>query len=138
MQKNTWARLRPHIFLHICTKEESIIRRFDGEPHGGGASRSLAAVGGVQGFFSEYSLFLIVLFAAITVVFISIILALAVYICKAGFANGNVKKCLCTGCPSRCRTLVGLAESCMFHSSCPPALSILPISHQPKQNWADQ
>ena len=91
MQKNTWARLRPHIFLHICTKEESIIRRFDGEPHGGGASRSLAAVGGVQGFFSEYSLFLIVLFAAITVVFISIILALAVYICKAGIAND---KCL--------------------------------------------
>ena len=72
-------------------KKQFIICRFDGEPHGGGASRSLAAVGGVQGFFSEYSLFLIVLFAAITVVFISIIMALAVYICKAGIAN---EKCL--------------------------------------------
>ena len=25
----------------------------------------------------------------------------------------------------------------MFHSSCPTALPSLPISHQPKQNWAD-
>ena len=64
--------------------EAFIMGRFDGEHHGGGSSRSLAAVGGVQGFFSEYSLFLIVLFAAVIVVFLSIILALAVYICKAG------------------------------------------------------
>ena len=68
----------------------SIMARFDGEHNGGGASRSLAAVGGVQGFFSEYSLFLIVLFAAIIVVFLSIILALAVYICKAGSASASL------------------------------------------------
>ena len=42
-------------------------------------------MGGVQGFFSEYSLFLIVLFAAVVFVFLSIILALGVYICKVRF-----------------------------------------------------
>ena len=79
-------------------KKQFIICRFDGEPHGGGASRSLAAVGGVQGFFSEYSLFLIVLFAAIVVVFVSIILALGVYICKARFF------------PKSSRILYGIAD----------------------------
>ena len=39
----------------------------------------------MQGFFSEYSLFLIVLFAAVVFVFLSIILALGVYICKVRF-----------------------------------------------------
>ena len=63
-----------------------LLCRFGGDPPGGdGASRSLTAVGGVQGFFSEYSLFLIVLFAAIIVVFVSIILALGVYICKVQY-----------------------------------------------------
>ena len=62
------------------------ISRFGGDfSSGDGASRSLAAVGGVQGFFSEYSLFLIVLFAAVVFVFLSIILALGVYICKVRF-----------------------------------------------------
>ena len=87
MSKEIYGR-KTFVFL----QELSILRRFDGEPHGGGASRSLAAVGGVQGFFSEYSIFLIVIFAAVVVVFVSIILALGVYICKAGFANGSFKK----------------------------------------------
>ena len=42
-----------------------------------------------------------------------------------------------TGWPITSRTWVGSTLVCIFHSSWPPALPILPISHQPKQNQAD-
>ena len=55
--------------------------------------------------------------------------------CTCRFAAGKIKES--AGYPSRSRAWARLNLILMFHSSCPTTLPILPISHQPEQNWAD-